>query len=49
VLFVFEPAVTMTCFPVVDEDLRVLCFIAERTGQSTMIFVCVSEYDATEI
>src|SRR5438045_1217145 len=47
--FILQPAVTMTSLPVVNEDFCVLCFITQRLCESTVIFVCVREYDATEV
>src|SRR5215213_10740572 len=48
-LFVLEATVTVARLPVVHKDFRVLCFIAERPGESAVIFVGVREYDATQI
>ena len=39
----------MPSLPVVNKHFGVLCFVANRLRESTMIFVCVSEYDAPEI
>src|SRR6185369_8283319 len=47
--FVFESTVTMTSLPVVNKHFRVLCFVTQRAGESTMIFMCVSENDASQI
>src|SRR5688500_19429003 len=46
---ILKPAVTMARYPVVYKHFRVLRFVAQRLRQSAMIFVGVSQYDATEI
>jgi len=48
-LFVFETAMAMSCLPIVNEDLGVLCFVTQGARESAMIFVGVCEYDATQI
>src|SRR5215213_199686 len=39
----------MPCLPVVNKHFRVLRFVTQGASESTMIFVCVSENDATQI
>src|SRR5688500_5946529 len=46
---ILKPAVTMARFPVVYNHFSVLRFVAQRLPESAMIFVGVSQYDATEI
>src|ERR1044072_6812362 len=48
-LFVLKTAVTMPRLPVVNKHFRILCCVTQRLGETTMIFVCVSEYDAAQI
>ncbi len=48
-LFIFETAVTMTSLPIVNKHFRILRFVAQRSRESAMIFVCVREHDATEV
>jgi hypothetical protein len=48
-LSILKPAVKMARLPVVNKHFRVFCFIAQRLRETAMIFVCVSEHDATQI
>ena len=48
-LFVFETAVAMASLPVVNKHFRILRFIAQRSREPAVIFVCVRENDAAEV
>jgi hypothetical protein len=39
----------MARLPIVNKHFRVLRFVAQRSRESAVIFVCVREYDAAEV
>src|SRR5205085_8832507 len=48
-LFILETTMTMTSLPIVNKHFCVLGFVAERLGESTVIFVGVSKDYAAKI
>ena len=48
-LLVFQSTVAVASLPIMDKDFRILCFVTERLRKSTMIFVCVSEHDTSQV
>src|SRR5258705_1455059 len=48
-LLILQPAVAMTGFPLVNKDLSILRFVAQRAREPTMILMSMRKNNAAEV